>query len=123
MAKTKTTPWNKIKAEYLQGAAPRELAAKYGLTAKQVSNKANIEKWASENKKIKEKVSKNAQDYIQQLVDLALSRLAAILESDSMRACDHIAAAKAILEISGLKNIKQDMKEELPTININGVKI
>lgn len=29
----KITPWNKIKAEYLQGAAPKQLAEKYGLTS------------------------------------------------------------------------------------------
>ena len=27
----KTTPWNKIKADYLNGVTPKELAEKYGL--------------------------------------------------------------------------------------------
>lgn len=48
----KTTPWTKIKAEYLSGVAPKELADKYGLKSKQISDKANKDKWVVEKAEI-----------------------------------------------------------------------
>lgn len=123
MAKCKTTPWNKIKAEYLQGVTPKELAEKYGLTSKQVSNKANSEKWTIESKQIKEKISKNSQDKIQELTDLALDRLEEILTDDEVSTRDLLIAIGKVIELSGLKNAKPENKRELPTIIIDGVDI
>ena len=61
---SKTTPWNKIKAEYLKGSSPKELAQKYSLKPKAISNKATIEKWAGQRKQIKANVSKNIEEEI-----------------------------------------------------------
>jgi len=58
----KTTLWVKIKAEYLQGATPAELGKKYGLTAKQISDKANKEKWTTDKSKICEEVRDHRQE-------------------------------------------------------------
>ncbi|MCM1003563.1 MAG: hypothetical protein NC408_04405 [Candidatus Gastranaerophilales bacterium] len=119
----KTTPWNKIKAEYLQGATPKQLAEKYELTAKSITNKASSEKWTSERKTISDNLRQNTQDKINDLTNLALDVLADVLKDNEVRACDKIAAVKAVFDISGLKNIKPETKRELPVININGVKI
>lgn len=119
----KTTPWNKIKAEYLQGVTPKELAKKYGLTAKQVSDKASREDWVIEKSKINEKTRENIQDRMMQYSNDIVDRLYQIAIDKNEKTCDRINAGKIIVELSGLKNTKQEEKAELPTININGVKI
>lgn len=62
MVKNATTPWLKIKAEYLQGATPKELANKYDLTAKQITSKANRDKWVIEKEIIQDKTRENAEE-------------------------------------------------------------
>ena len=44
----KTTPWNKIKKEYLDGVTPKELAIKYKIKARSISDKAYEEDWKEE---------------------------------------------------------------------------
>lgn len=56
MAKHKTVNWAAIKKRYLQGEKPKDIAADYGLTAKQVSNKAQAENWTSKKQEILAKV-------------------------------------------------------------------
>lgn len=119
----KTTPWNKIKAEYLQGVTPKELAKKYGLTAEQVSNKAGRDKWTKQKNEIQQKTQENVQDKIQKYVDTIIDNLYNIVIDEDEKTCDRINAGKVIIDISGLKNVKEKTAEELPTININGVKI
>lgn len=123
MAKCKTTPWNKIKAEYLQDVTPKELAKKYGLTSQQVRSKATKEKWTSEKLTISNKVTQNAQDKVQKYVDTIIDNLYNIVIDKNEKTCDRINAGKVIIDLSGLKNDKPKEKTELPTINIYGVKI
>ena len=103
----KTTPWNEIKAEYLQGVTPKELAAKYGLTPKNISDKANKEKWVQEKAKISEKVREVTQERIQELTNLALDTLCEVVNDKKCEKSTKVQAAKALLDISGLKNSKQ----------------
>lgn len=105
----KTTPWNKIKAEYLQGVTPKELAEKYQLKAKQISDKANQEKWVAEKTKIYENVRENVQERIQGLTNLALDTLAEVINDSETEKNVKVSACKAILDISGLKSIKQEV--------------
>lgn len=66
MAKSKrTTPWNKIKAEYLTGVKPADLARKYKIPAKSISNKAVANKWASKKQQIAAKTVENIEAEIQ----------------------------------------------------------
>lgn len=109
----KTTPWTKIKAEYLQGATPKELAKKYKLTAKQVSNRATREKWTNENEQIRANVSKNIQSKIQQLSNNALEVLSEVMNHPDTEDKDKVSAARAILDVSGLKSIKQEIKADV----------
>ena len=119
----KTVPWNKIKAEYLQGAAPRELAAKYKLTAKCITNKASAEKWSNEKKIISENLRQNTEEKIKKLTNSALDALEEVLSNPDCKAAEKISAAKVVLDISGLKNARLEEKAELPVIQTNGVKI
>nr|DAH54509.1 MAG TPA: RNA polymerase sigma-E factor [Caudoviricetes sp.] len=103
------TPWNKIKAEYLQGVTPKELAAKYNLTAKQISDKANEEKWVAEKAKISENIREKVEKLIENATSLAVNNLIDILIKNKARDSDKINASRAILDVSGLKSIKQDI--------------
>lgn len=50
------TPWSKIRAEWLKGGiTQKELAKKYGLSEKTISNRAYKEGWKKEKGKIREK--------------------------------------------------------------------
>lgn len=54
--------------EYLQGATPKELAEKYKLTPKQITNKASRDKWVTEKETIQDKTRQNLQSKIQELL-------------------------------------------------------
>lgn len=104
--KPKTTPWNKIKAEYLAGATPKELASKYELEASTIHKKACRDKWTEEKESIKENLQSDIQERIKTFTDTALNALNKVLNDDKARQSDKIAAARAILDISGLKSQK-----------------
>ncbi len=105
----KTTPWIKIKAQYLEGVSPKELAIKYKIKAKQISDKAHSENWTSEKSKISEKIRENVKDKIDKLTDLALDTLKEIVINLACKDSDRVNAAKAILDVSGLKSSKQEI--------------
>lgn len=109
----KTTPWTKIKAEYLQGVTPKELAEKYKLTAKQISDKVNKEKWADEKSKICENIRENIEDKITQYSNRALEVLNEVINSPESENRDKVSAARAILDVSGLKSNKQILSGEV----------
>ncbi|MCH5201900.1 MAG: hypothetical protein J1F17_01710 [Oscillospiraceae bacterium] len=102
-------PWNKIKAEYLQGIKPKEIAEKYGLTPKKLHDKANEEKWVEERRKMSENVRDCVQDKIKNLTNKALQTLEDVLNNPTSETRDKISASKAVLEISGLKSVKQEI--------------
>lgn len=104
-----TTAWNKIKVEYLQGVTPKELAQKYHLKAKQISDKANEEKWVAEKAKISENLRIDVQERIKDLTNQALDALCNVINDPECKNTDKVSAAKAILDVSGLKSIKQDV--------------
>lgn len=56
----------------MQGATPKELAKKYKLTAKQITNKASRDKWVNEKEIIQDKTRQNIQSKIQELSNNAL---------------------------------------------------
>lgn len=109
----KTTPWTKIKAEYLQGVTPQMLAKKYKLTAKQVSDKATKEKWTFEKSEICVNIRENIQDKIQGLTNNALKVLNEVMNAPESKHADKVAAARAILDVSGLKSVKQEIKADV----------
>lgn len=104
-----TTAWNKIKVEYLQGVTPKELAQKYHLKAKQISDKANEEKWVAEKAKISENLRIDVQERIKDLTNQALEALCDVINDPECKNTDKVSAARAILDVSGLKSLKQDI--------------
>lgn len=109
----KTTPWTKIKAEYLQGATPKELAKKYSLTSQQISNKVKRDKWKIEKDLISYKTTKNVQDKIQALSNNALEVLSEVMNNPETENKDKVSAARAILDVSGLKSVKQEITADV----------
>lgn len=103
----KTTPWNKIKAEYLQGVTPRELAEKYKLKPRSISDKAYNENWNEEKARICENVREITQERIKELTNLAVDTLCEVINDSECKKDTKVQAAKALLDISGLKNSKQ----------------
>lgn len=101
--------WVKIKSEYLQGVTPKELGEKYGLTAKQISDKANKEKWVAEKAKLCEKVRENTQERIERITNIALRRLEDVLLNDEVRPSDLVNAIGKAFDVSGLKSSKQEI--------------
>lgn len=103
----KTTPWNKIKSEYLQGVTPKELAMKYKLNAKAIHEKASKESWVDEKASISKNMQEITQERIAGLTNLALDTLAEVVNDKECEKNTRVQAAKALLDISGLKNSKQ----------------
>ncbi len=112
----KMTPWTKIKAEYLQGVTPQMLAKKYKLTAKQVSDKATKDKWTIEKSEICANIRENIQDKIQALSNNALEVLSEVMNDPETEYKDKVSAARAILDVSGLKSVKQEIAMIEPPI-------
>lgn len=106
---SKTTPWNKIKTDYLSGVPPRELAIKYKIKAKTIQDKAGHENWTTQKSSICKKIQENVTDRITKLTSLAFQNLELILNDDMAKYSDKIQAAKAILDVSGLKTQKQEI--------------
>lgn len=108
--------WTKIKKEYLEGATPKELALKYKIKAKSISNKANKEKWSIEKEKISENLSKSTEDRIKGLTNKAFDALEQVLDDTEAEYKDKVAAAKAIIDVSGLKKDKHEVENKTPLI-------
>jgi CRISPR/Cas system CMR subunit Cmr6 (Cas7 group RAMP superfamily) len=105
----KGVPWNKIKVDYLNGITPKELAEKYKLTAKQIHDKANRDSWVKEKTSIAEKTRENVQERIKELTNLALETLCEVINDPETSSRDKVSASKAILDVSGLKTLKQEV--------------
>jgi len=60
-----STPWNKIRAEWLKGGiTQKQLAEKYGVSVKTISNRAYKEGWKNQKGKIREKVEEQTRDRV-----------------------------------------------------------
>ena len=106
---TKTTPWLEIKTEYLQGVTPKELALKYKIKAKTIHEKASKESWVIAKTSIFKNLQDETEDYIKKLTQKALSTLEEIITNPDALDKDKVAASKAILDVSGLKSLKQEL--------------
>lgn len=57
--------WETIRAEYVAGdASYKDLAAKYGVSYKQITTRGHDEKWAAERQKVREKAANRAADIV-----------------------------------------------------------
>lgn len=105
----KNIPWLQIKADYLQQIPPRDLAKKYKISAKTISDKANEERWKEEKAKLSENVRKCLEQDIKDGSNEAVSYLRSVVQDEDAETKDRIAAAKGILDVSGLKSSKQEI--------------
>lgn len=104
-----TTPWHKIKAEYLQGVTPKELAEKYKISSKTIREKASKEGWVEVKTTICKNLQQDIQERIKGLTNVALDALCEVINDPECENKDKVSAARAILDISGLKSLKQDI--------------
>lgn len=105
----KTTPWNKIKKEYLDGVTPKELAEKYQLDINKLYNKIDNDSWAKSKTEINENVRNDVQARIKELTNLALETLCNVINDPESDNRDKVSASKALLDVSGLKSLKQEV--------------
>ena len=116
----KTTPWNKIKKEYLDGVAPKELAIKYKIPAKSIHEKSSKENWTEEKASISKNLQVDVQEKIKELTNLALDTLKNVINDPEAKHTDKVSASKALLDVSGLKSVKQEVTGiEATTVIIN----
>lgn len=108
-AKQRNIPWLEIKAEYLQRIPPRDLAAKYKVSVKTISDRAVKEKWTKEKEEICANVRKNVEQDIKDGSTEAVAYLRSVINDSNEETKDRISAAKGILEVSGLKSLKQEI--------------
>jgi uncharacterized protein YjcR len=105
----KTTPWNKIKKEYLDGVTPKELAIKYKIPAKSIHEKSSKENWTGEKASISKNLQVDVQEKIKELTNLALDTLKNVINDPEAKHTDKVSASKALLDVSGLKSVKQEV--------------
>ena len=105
----KATAWNKIKADYLNGVTPKELAEKYKIPAKSIHEKASKENWVEEKASISKNLQEDVQEKIKTLTNLALDTLCKVINDPESDNKDKVSASKAILDVSGLKSLKQEV--------------
>lgn len=104
--------WTKIQIEYEQGKKPEELAEKYGLTPKQISDKAYRNNWKKPSETNAKRIEESRKKYdkeINELTGLALKVLREIANNPEAKDTDRINAAKGILDVSGLKKESHDI--------------
>ena len=116
--KPKTTPWNKIKAEYLAGATPKSLAEKYGLSAKTISVKASNNKWTSKLIEINENLEDRVRKELELITELGIARLKGLLRSETIRDSELISAIRLGFDTTLLNKNKEKKEDDLPPPNI-----
>ena len=79
------------------------------MKAKQISDKANEEKWVAEKAKISENLRSDVQERIKEMTNVALEALCDVINDPECKNTDKVSAARAILDVSGLKRLKQDI--------------
>jgi hypothetical protein len=117
----KTTPWNKIKKEYLDGVPVKEIAEKYKIKPRSISDKAYDEDWKEEKARIAENVRYDVEERIKNLTNLALQALESVINDPECKHADKVSASRALLDVSGLKTQKHELDIPLPEINIEDI--
>ena len=89
----KMVDWATIQIEYETGTKPNELAEKYGLNSRQISDKAYKDNWKSPKELQARKVEISREKYnvkISRLIDKSFSELEKILNNDDAKDSDKI---------------------------------
>ena len=110
-------PWLKIKKEYLEGVKPCVLAKKYKTTSNTIRSKASKENWKKEKNAISNNVQQNVEGRINSLTNKAFNALEQVLDDPNAKHQDKVAAARAVIDVSGLK--KENNTNTNKNFNIN----
>lgn len=102
-SKKKPIPWLKIKKEYLEGIKPCILAKKYNTTSNTIRSKACKENWSEKKTTISNNVQQKVEDRINGLTNKAFNALEQVLDDPNAKHQDKVAAARAVIDVSGLK--------------------
>ena len=105
----KETPWLEIKAAFLKGVTAKELAVKYKIKARSITDKAYEERWNDEKTIISENIRDKVTKRVDRITDLALQRLEGVLLDEEIKTSDLVQAIGKAFDISGLKSSKQEL--------------
>ena len=107
--------WETIRAEYVAGdASYKDLAAKYGVSYKQITTRGHDEKWAAERRKVREKAANRAADIVARQKARSLANI--MLAADKM--ADRLAANIDILDNArDTSDIAKALKSTIDTIH------
>lgn len=105
----KETPWLEIKTAFLKGVTAKELAVKYKIKARSITDKAYEERWNDEKTIIFENIRDRVTERVERVTDLALIRLEGVLLDEDIKTSDLVQAIGKAFDISGLKSSKQEL--------------
>lgn len=105
----KETPWLEIKTAFLKGVTAKELAVKYRIKARSITDKAYEERWNDEKTIISENIRDKVTKRVEYITDLALQRLEGVLLDEDIKTSDLVQAIGKAFDISGLKSSKQEL--------------
>lgn len=105
----KETPWLEIKTAFLKGVTAKELAVKYKIKARSITDKAYEERWNDEKTIISENIRDKVTKRVEHITDLALQRLEGVLLDEDIKTSDLVQAIGKAFDISGLKSSKQEL--------------
>lgn len=81
MAKEKAPDWKKVEADYIAGAKPRELAKKYGVSSKRISDEASRRKW----RELRDEAARIAREKLPEKLGDAIAEAGAEWVKESLR--------------------------------------
>lgn len=107
--------WETIRAEYIAGdASYRDLAAKYGVSYKQITTHGQNEKWAEDRKKVRQKAANRAADIVARQKARSLANV--MLAADKL--ADRIALNVDVLDNSrDTSDLAKALKYTIDTIS------
>lgn len=104
----KTTPWNKIKTEYLEGATPKELGLKYRIKPKAISDRFSGMGIVEEKRIISKEIKTSVEDELKEISSLCTKWLKDLLRDKKLKPNEKIAAIKVGLELTILNKNKEN---------------
>lgn len=107
--------WETIRAEYIAtDISYKDLAAKYGVSYKQITTRGHDEKWAADRKKVREKAANRAADIVAKQKAKSLANV--MLAADKL--ADRIALTVDVLDNArDTSDIAKALKYTIDTIS------
>lgn len=103
--------WSKVKKDYIQGVTPADLVKKYpelNMTAKALGARASQLGWTEKKREIYKNIEDDFEESIKELTRMSFDTLKHIINTSDNEG-NKIAAIRAVLDVSGLKNSKKTL--------------